>query len=70
MWSTSTMTNLLLASIADIGAMANWQRGGGKGSKPKPIKRPGVGPKVEQIEMDAFDSPAAFDEWRAARLKN
>lgn len=32
----------LLALIADLLAGANWQRGGGKGSKPRPIPRPGV----------------------------
>lgn len=34
----------LLANIADVLRGANWQRGGGKGSKPKPMPRPGVGP--------------------------
>lgn len=31
----------LLAGILDLLAGANWQRGGGKGSRPKPVKRPG-----------------------------
>ncbi len=30
----------LLATCADILMMANYQRGGGKGRKPEPIKRP------------------------------
>lgn len=30
----------LLATIVDVLAGANWQRGGGKGPKPKPVKRP------------------------------
>lgn len=30
----------LLAAIVDILAVANWQRGGGKGQRPKPVKRP------------------------------
>lgn len=30
----------LLASIADLLAGANWQRGGGKGMRPKPLDRP------------------------------
>ena len=33
----------LLASITDQLRAANWQRGGGKGSRPKAIPRPGVG---------------------------
>lgn len=34
-------TEHLLASILDVLAGANWQRGGGKGARPKPVKRPG-----------------------------
>ncbi|MFD0902328.1 hypothetical protein [Actinomadura sediminis] len=30
----------LLAHLVDLTSGANWQRGGGKGSKPKPLKRP------------------------------
>lgn len=33
----------LLALIFDTINVANWQRGGGKGGKPKPLQRPGVG---------------------------
>lgn len=32
----------LLALAVDVLALANWQRGGGKGRRPKPIERPGV----------------------------
>lgn len=32
----------LLAHIADLLAGGNWQRSGGKGQRPKPIKRPGA----------------------------
>jgi len=65
MWATQAMTNQLLAHTADLLAIANWQRQGGKGSKPKPISRPGVGSKIEQIEMDRFETAAAFDAWWA-----
>ena len=37
-WST---TDYLLAAAADALAAGNWQRGGGKGRRPKPIPRPG-----------------------------
>jgi hypothetical protein len=30
----------LIATVADFLAAANWQRGGGKGARPKPLKRP------------------------------
>lgn len=33
----------LMAAVADLLAIANWQRAGCKGSAPKPIRRPGVG---------------------------
>jgi len=63
------LTEHLLASVVDVAQIANWQRSGGKGRRPKPIPRPGVGPKVEHVEMDSFDSPAAFDEWWAANTQ-
>lgn len=34
------ITEHLLASAVDALHGANWQRGGGKGSRPKPINRP------------------------------
>jgi hypothetical protein len=34
-------TEHLLASTLEALRGANWQRGGGKGSKPKPVQRPG-----------------------------
>jgi len=55
----------LLALAVDTLNAANWQRGGGKGRRPKPIQRPGVKPDTEQIQMDRFDSAADFDEWWA-----
>jgi hypothetical protein len=30
----------MLAAVIDVLQGANWQRGGGKGPKPKPISRP------------------------------
>lgn len=38
-----TLSNHLLATVADRIAGGNWQRGGGKGGRPKPIRRPGTG---------------------------
>jgi hypothetical protein len=37
-WWTADMD--FLSAILVTGQWANWQRGGGKGDKPKPIKRP------------------------------
>jgi hypothetical protein len=36
----------LLATVIDVLQGGNWQRGGGKGAKPKPVKRPD--PRAEQ----------------------
>lgn len=49
---------MLLALIADLLAGANWQRGGGKGQRPKPIPRPGVGPQTTRIGGQASYSEA------------
>lgn len=38
-WSLS---DHLSAAAVDALNAANWQRGGGKGSRPKPVPRPGV----------------------------
>lgn len=35
-----TVTDYLLARVAHLLAGANWQRGGGKGAKPRPLKVP------------------------------
>lgn len=37
------LQELLLAAVIDQLRAGNWQRAGGKGTKPKPIPRPGVG---------------------------
>lgn len=34
------VTDYLLANAVDALQGANWQRGGGKGSRPKPVHRP------------------------------
>lgn len=38
-------SEVLLATLIDTVRAGNWQRGGGKGPRPKPIKIPGYGPK-------------------------
>lgn len=46
-WSVG---DFLAAQIVDLLAAANWQRGGGKGSRPKPVPRPD--PKRQQRRRD------------------
>lgn len=40
-WATPLKTNQIVADVFDATAWANYQRAGGKGSKPKPYPRPG-----------------------------
>lgn len=49
----------LLAGIFDLLAGANWQRGNGKGSRPKPIKRPAS--KDDEVH---FGKPVPIEEAR------
>jgi hypothetical protein len=44
------VTEHLLATAIDVLAAANWQRGGGKSPRPKPLQRPD--PKEEQRKRD------------------
>jgi hypothetical protein len=57
-WS---VTDYLLARVAHLLAGANWQRSGGKGPKPKPVKLPDA--------KSARDRKAAGED-TARRLRN
>ena len=50
----------MLANVVDLLAAANWQRGGGKGGRPKPVKRPGVKSGERFGKAVAFDQVEAF----------
>lgn len=54
----------LLAGVVDLLAGANWQRGGGKGTKPKKVPRPGVKDGVE-VERLGGMTTYTTDEMRA-----
>jgi hypothetical protein len=49
----------MLANIFDTLASGNWQRGGGKGPRPKPVKRPGADKNVQ-----TFGKPKPFADVR------
>lgn len=56
-----TLTDHLLATIADALHGANWQRGGGKGIRPKPIERPG---EKSGTSLGSAPIPISeFDNW-------
>lgn len=45
-----------LTDIFEVLAAANWQRAGGKGGRPKPVKRPG------DRKSDRLGKPVPFDQ--------
>lgn len=51
----------LLAYAVDLLAGANWQRGGGKGRQPQPLRRPGD----ENVERYGGKTTYSVDEMRA-----
>jgi hypothetical protein len=53
-----TVETHLLAGIHDRLAQANWQRGGGKGPRPKPIPRPGTRNERKYGKVPAGRTPA------------
>lgn len=55
------LTDELLAIVANILAIANWQRGGGKGRKPEPIEKP---------ESYSLDEEAAEESDTGVPTKN
>jgi hypothetical protein len=66
-------TEHLLAHILDILAAGNWQRGGGKGPRPRACPRPG---KTESDEAKRYGkggipmerARALFRQWREGRI--
>lgn len=63
------VTDLLLASTIDTLRLANWQRAGGKGSKPKPIRVPGsVGGEKSWGSANEFESVRSYLEARNGRV--
>lgn len=56
------VTDHLMASVVDLLSSANWQRGGGKGARPKPVTRPGGRTKGNRLGRP---SPMTPDEVRA-----
>lgn len=55
----------LLAAVFDTLTWANYQRTDGKGQKPKPLQRPGVGPKrVARNLPDPDEARRILDGYR------
>ena len=68
-----TLDQYLLAGIFDATQWGNYQRGGGKGRKPKPIPRPGERPTQETYGAGAtvmtIDEAREWSAQRRARLE-
>ncbi len=55
----------LLALVIDTLRTANWQRGGGKGRRPQPIRRPGTaGRRLGRTDRDPQEVRAYLDRLR------
>lgn len=50
----------MAANLFDVLQLANWQRGGGKGDKPAPVRRPGEKSKAEAKKSTIAARAAAF----------
>jgi hypothetical protein len=48
------------ANVFDALQVANWQRGGGKGDKPTPVRRPGEKSRAEAKKSAIAARAAAF----------
>lgn len=57
-----TITDHLIATAVDALHAGNWQRGGGKGHRPKPIPRPGVDQDGKVLGADPIPAQD-FDAW-------
>jgi hypothetical protein len=63
-------TEHLLANVLDVLNAANWQRGGGKGARPRRLPRPGIeeedAPKIRRAEraMPLEEARTFFTAWR------
>ena len=63
-WST---TDWLLAGVIDVLQGANWQRGGGKGSRPKPVERPKSLPEIERKQREHAEAQDRVTRLRERR---
>lgn len=67
LWSADTH---LLAAVVDQLAGANWQRSGGKSSRPKPIRRPGASVKNSTTGQPVGGFRAWYASQRGGRQLN
>lgn len=60
----------LLAGILDTVRGGNWQRGGGKGQRPRPVPRPGADDGVRQMgkARPLGEVRALLDQWKSGDL--
>lgn len=63
-------TEHLLAGVFDVLQGANWQRSGGKGTRPKPLQRPGHKETATKYgkSRPLSETKDLFDRWRTGRL--
>lgn len=63
-----TPTEYLLAEITDAIRGGNWQRSGGKGSRPRRIPRPGAEKRIGRARP-LGEVRDLFDRWRNGQIR-
>jgi hypothetical protein len=63
-WS---VTDHLLAAVVDVLQGGNWQRGGGKGKRPKPLERPKSAQVMRERRRRMEEMAAKHAAWKQRR---
>lgn len=66
-YASWTTTDWLLAGVIDVLHGANWQRGGGKGTRPRPFPRPLSLPEQERKQREHADAQERVTRLRERR---
>lgn len=64
-----TVSDHLLAQVVDVLSVANWQRAGGKGSQPDPVKRPHDLKELKEKRTSLLDRATRFKQRQANRAE-
>lgn len=68
-YEVPTFDNQIIAIVAEQLAVANWQRKGGKGAKPKPLERWWKKKKTQQFGKDPIPASKFSDWWESKKRR-